>query len=353
MGNRDTTPLFGLTRSQLQPIVDNIAGKPVGAFDVSIEHELGGRYGYWGEKAIPTFTYTTRSGRAGNETLFVKWLQEPGAREPLHYEWLARHDAPIPRLYGTLTVGDRGPMLFLEYVDEIIHNDEFLKGAAQFRQFLALAARFNAIPPSEEYAVWLQDDDFGRGLMSAVPVLDAIWDLAGKGRLGDGLAAFCSGSDDKLTRLQTLARRLIEPVSAMETGLCHTDFYPENTGWRRETGELLLFDLELVARAPRFFDVARWLGAPDDLRPLPLPREELAQHYLNEYARCGGRPASLGQFVEETRILWMAGDITMLGWRLQRALDGRVDGAKDIEEGRRIYCESLHEALRNLLREAH
>ena len=47
------------------------------------------------------------------------------------------------------------------------------------------------------------------------------------------------------------------------------------------------------------------------------------------------------QTVEDARqlsgILQVAGEITMLGWRLQRALDGRVDGAKDTAEGRRIY----------------
>ena len=348
----DATPVFGLPKAQLQPIVDSIAGEPVAAFEVGIEHELEGHYGYAGEKAIPTFTYATRPGRAGRETVFVKWLHEPDAREPVHYEWLVKHQAPIPRLYGVLKVESRGPMLFLEHLHEIINNEKFLEDEERFRQFLALAARFNAIAPSREYAALLPDHGLCRTLTSMVSVLEAIWELAGKGRLGNDLAAFCSGPDDKLSHLQELATRLIEPVSRMETGLCHTDLYPENTGRRPATGELLLLDLELVARAPRFFDAACWLGAPDDIRAWPLPREELAQHYLGEYARCGGCPAPLDEFLEETRTLWMAAEITMLGWKLGRALDGRVDGAKDPEEGRRIYCEDLYESLSGLLREA-
>ena len=31
--------VFGLTKSQLQPILDKIAGEPVASFEISIEHQ--------------------------------------------------------------------------------------------------------------------------------------------------------------------------------------------------------------------------------------------------------------------------------------------------------------------------
>lgn len=137
----------------------------------------------------------------------------------------------------------------------------------------------------------------------------------------------------------------------METGLAHTDFYPENTGWRRETGELLMIDLEFVGFAPLFYDVAGWIGAPDNIQKRCCPRRELAQYYLEQYARWGGCPVPLEQFLEDTRILWMASEFKMLGWRLGRALDGCVDWTDNREEGRRVFRDELQRDLSILLQQ--
>ena len=348
----DITPVFRLTKSQLKPIIDNIVSdKTVESFDVSIKHQVQGYYGYQAEKVIPTFTYTTTTGHTGKVTVFVKWFYREGPAEAHNYAYLTKHQAPIPRMYGTLTNREQREMLFLEYLDPITDSERFLNDFEQFHQFLALAACFNAIQPSREYAAQLPHHDIDRSLTEAVSVLNSIWDYGCKGELGNALKKFCSGREDRLSRLQTLAKRLIEPVTQMETGLAHTDFYPENTGWRRETEELLMLDLEFVGFAPRFYDAAGWIGAPDDIQHRCRPREELAQYYMKQYTRWGGCPVPLEQFLEDTRILWMASELRMLGWRLGRALDGRVDWTEDRDEGRRVLREGLHEDLSILLRQ--
>jgi hypothetical protein len=44
------TPVFGLTRGQLLPVVERVAGEPVARFEVSIGHELvSEHYGGRGE----------------------------------------------------------------------------------------------------------------------------------------------------------------------------------------------------------------------------------------------------------------------------------------------------------------
>ncbi|MBC8234169.1 phosphotransferase [bacterium] len=349
--NEYIIPIFGLTKSQLRPIINNIvSNEPVDSFDVSIEHEVQGYYGYQAEKIIPTFIYTTTAGNTGKVIVFVKWFYREGPAEAHNYIYLAKHNAPIPRMYGTFKSHQR-EMLFLEYLTPVTDSDGFLNDADQFHQFLALVARFNAIQPSQEYASQLPRHDIGRSLKESVPVLNSIWDYACKGELGDALKQFCSSSEDNLNRLQNLAKQLIAPVNQMETGIAHTDFYPENTGWRRETRELLMLDLEFVGFAPWFYDVAGWIGAPDDIQPRCLPRRELAQYYLEQYIRRGGCPVQLEQFLEETHILWMAGELKMLGWRLGRALDGCVDWTDDHEEGRRFFREGLRRDLSILLRQ--
>ena len=131
----------------------------------------------------------------------------------------------------------------------------------------------------------------------------------------------------------------------MSTGLIHSDIYPENTGWRRETGELLILDLEWIGFGPRFYDAASLLGAPDDQQPHFRRRDKLAQYYMEEYVRWGGEAIPLSKFMEENSILWMSRILNMLWFSLARALDGRVDWTDDQEEGRQFFRDGLGKTL--------
>lgn len=351
-GNNDITPVFGLTKAQLRPIIGNIVSEPVVSFDVTIERQVQGFSGYSADKVIPTVTYITQSGRMGRATVFVKRFHRTGPAEAHHYAALQKHDAPIPRMYGVMTDQDGKEMLFLEYLDpvgDVQASEHFADDLDQFRQLLAVTARFNAIEPSGEYAANLPRRDIDRGLGDACVTLEHIWDHACKGDLGDALKQLCSSSRDRLAQLQKFAMGLIEPVSQIEIGLIHGDIYPENTGWRRETGELLILDLEWIGFGPRFYDAARWLGAPDDLQPHCQRRAELAGYYLEQYVLQGGAAVPLERFMKEVSILWIAQILDIMWFRLRHALDGRVDWTEDREEGRRFFRDALYENLCVLL----
>lgn len=348
--NEKVTPVFGLTKSQLQPVVDNIAGETVTSFDIGIEHQVKGHYGYGAEKVIPTFSYTTKSGGKGKVTIFIKHFHAPERTEAHHYVYLNRQQAPIPKMYGALTDSDQREIIFLEYlkpIDDLHPFHQFFSDLDRFQKFLAVAARFNAIKLLGKYATQLPRRDIGQWLMESR--LDSIWKHACKGELGDTIKQICSSSVDKLPRLEMLASKLIEPIKRMDIGLNHNDFYPDSTGWRRDTNELLILDLETVGFAPRFYDVARWLGIPDDIQPRCCPRRELAQYYLKQYKYWGDSYVSIHQFIEEISILCMAQTFNMLWFRLRRALDGKVDWTEDRDEGRRIYREDLYKNLSFLL----
>jgi hypothetical protein len=45
----------------------------------------------------------------------------------------------------------------------------------------------------------------------------------------------------------------------------------------------------------------------------------------------------------------MAGELRMLGWCLDRALDGQVDWTNDREEGQRLCRDGLYKVLNDLL----
>ncbi|MFC1716099.1 phosphotransferase [Candidatus Poribacteria bacterium] len=354
--DNNVTPIFGLTRSQLRPIIEGIVRhEPVVSFDIIIEHQVQGYCGYSAEKVIPTFSYTTQSGDAGRITVFVKRFHRTGAAEAHHYINLQNHQAPTPHMYGVLTDPDEREILFLEYLEpigDIQACEKFMDDQDNFRQCMAATANFNAIQPSGEYAIQLPRKNIVQGLTDVAVTLERIWTHACNGELGDDLKSLCLDSRNRLQQLQTFARDLIEPVLKMDKGLIHSDIYPENTGWRRGKEELLIIDLEWIGFGPRFYDAAGWLGAPDDLQLHVNQRRGLAQYYMEQYVHWGGREAPLDQFMKESSVLWLAQTFIMLWFGLARALDGRVDWTEDREAGRRSSCEGLYKELRVLLQEA-
>ncbi len=157
------------------------------------------------------------------------------------------------------------------------------------------------------------------------------------------MAELCSHQSERLRRLRDYAMSLAEPVVGLAEGLIHDDFYPGNTGWRRGTRELLVFDFEGVAFGPRFYDVARWLGAPDGVHVRSLARDELARYYLGQYVNAGGEEVAMSQFLAEIELLWMARTFYVLGPRLNDLRTNQRSAARSRD------CDELHRELRFML----
>jgi hypothetical protein len=349
----NSTSVFRLTKAQLQPIVDSIANQPVASFHITVQHQVQGFSGYSADKVIPTFTYTTESGHRGKTTVFVKRFRRTGPAEAHHYVHLQEHSAPIPRMYGIMTDPDGRELLFLEHLDpigDVQDSERFFDDIHNFRHCLEATAHFNAIKPDGEYAAQLPRKDVRKGLRDACITLEHLWEHACKGDLGEALEHLCLDSLTKLPQLQGFAIGLIEPIVKMDTGLIHGDVYPENTGWRRDTDELLILDLEWIGFGPRFWDAAMLLGAPEEMQHQHQRRDELAQYYLEQYAHWGGEAPSLKQFAEETSTLWIAQRLSMMWFGLRRALDGDADWTDDREEARQFFRDGLHKELTSILR---
>lgn len=255
--NADTPSVFGLSDDQLRPIVEAAAGESVASFTVSVDHEVPGHYGFNARKLIPTFHYRTSAGDDGQVTLFIKRFDREGPAEAHHYAELSRHDAPIPRMYGSLTDGEGREVLFLEYVGPLSDDDAFvLEDAGRFRKWLALVARFGAVEPSPAWRRKYGQTGAGwaAGLRKARQELTTLFRRARKGDLGPDLQAFCEGHSARLTDVHRLVDLVAQRTADMPMTLTHRDLCPENAGVRVETSEWLVLDIEWIGLAPRFFD---------------------------------------------------------------------------------------------------
>jgi hypothetical protein len=328
--------IFGLRKSQLQPIVDCAAGEPVVSFEMDIRDVDLYNYGIRGEKLIATFTYMTAPGRAGQVNVFVK-QQASGFSESHHYYYLAKHQAPIPKMYGALTNENKQEIIFIEYLDTDSDYNAMLKDPGQydpgeFREFLALIARFNAIQPSQEYRVHLPYKPY-QDVQKYLSSFNQVWTHACRGDFGESVKQLCANFPNQLSQIKEFLEQLVSVVGQMEPGLCHRDFAPCHAGRSTRTGELLLFDLSDVAFVPRFWDVAglcgvaAWcLGAPDDPHPYGIFPKKLAEYYLEEYVHWGGCPVLIDRLLEETKVLYFARTLIFLGmdfdeWRSRNPID--------------------------------
>jgi hypothetical protein len=345
------------------PVVEEAAGEAIRTFDVSVHHEVQGPYGVHGRKLIPTFSYTTTSGRRGATTLFIKQQDvcRPGHMEAHHYRFLAAHGAPVPRLYGAFTDEHHRETLFLEYLDAIPDRDpytEFLKDDYRFPRFLTSIAHLNAIQPSAAYLAELQHDSMTREgqrgwqqrIEHALDLLSRIREAAQKGILGSSLGQLCGDRARELDLLAEMALSLPPQIDAMPQSLCLVDCYPHCTGWRTTTGELLVFDLEYVELRARFWDVAAWLGAPDEVQPRCGTREQLADIYLASRSSVSGTHIDRDLFLEESRVLWYASILMEFGWHCWRSgIAPRAKGRHASDEERAEAGESLYKLIKGFL----
>lgn len=118
---------------------------------------------------------------------------------------------------------------------------------------------------------------------------------------------------------------------------------------------MVIFDLEDTMLAPRFEDVADWLGLPDEMQPRCRPREDLAQYYLRERERHGGNRVALDDFLYEIGLLWKAHVLRGLGWWL--GYGGVLDGGdappgQDPGAWRERHRKKLHTELSSLVCQA-
>jgi Phosphotransferase enzyme family len=360
--SQKTAGIPGFSIAELRPIAEAIARpRKVVRFSVDVDGQDGSsRRGRNCNRTV-TFSLETDLGARESSGCFVKWNSSPfltdgkpiSPSEATHYDRLRKLGAPIPAIYGVLSDSDNREVLFLEQLLPFSGtNDGVLSREDLLVQFLELVARFNAISLPREYRS-LPNSKKGKSEarpQQREPLSDLV-KRASDHDLRKGGNQICVGSTQNLARLEHLEDNARTSALGMKEGLLHNDCYPKNVGWRPNTREPLLFDLEVVSAGPRFSDVARWVGPPDDVQLRCLTRRSLARRYLQEYTRAAGDQVSIEDFLDQTRALWLARLFGELRWHI---MSGILDESGDLgnrQQSAAWHWAEIDRALATLLRQ--
>ena len=314
---------FGLNHAQLLPIGAAVYGFPIRS--CRIEGSVPVNRGGCGDKALVDLVITTLEGQENSLPVFLKKFAWKGKSEAVHYRQLAQCAVPTPHLYGVIAHPDGEEVLVLERLNQIGFNSH---SEAEWRQLLTLLAHLNACAVTRDYLPHLHPFEQGgridcwwiTGFNPFPPRLEAI----------EANLRACDIAESELSQLSFAAQRLCERIAALPTGLVHQDFLSDNLGWRGDRAEMVVFDVHKNALAPRFADVAPYLGWPDwsntatFLHQSPSLREVLIRHYLHEYAHFGGGSVSLETFYEETTLLFWAHKVAILYWMVEQQETERI-----------------------------
>ena len=314
---------FDLDDTQLLPMGAAIYGAPIGS--CRIEGSVPLNRGACGDKALAELVITTVEGHEISIPLFLKKFSWKGRSEAVHYRQLANCAVPTPHLYGAILHPDGEEILLLERLSQTGFNRH---SEAEWRQLLTVLAQFNACAVTPDYLPNLHPFEQGGRI--------DVWWITGFNPFPPPVEEIeanlrtCGITGSELPYLSLAAQRLCERIAALPTGLVHQDFLTDNLGWRGDRAEMVVFDVHKNALAPRFADVAPYLGLPDwsntaaFLNQSPSLREVLIHHYLQEYAHFGGGSVSLETFYEETSLLFWAHKVAILYWMAEQQDTERI-----------------------------
>lgn len=322
-----------LTSEQLKPIVEQMAGSTVTAFDWAIDRPQEGKKGFYGYKLIPTFTWTRTDGSIGNQRCCLKQVKP---LESIHYRYLERFQLPMCHMFGEIPLADGEEIVVLEYLEPIGH--ESLDESGQ-EWFLGVKATLNAVPVDDDYHAALDQIAAARAQekkdgLSQGQFLERLFSLSQEGRLGADLASLCKNRNLADTQsFDRLADSIEDRMASLPLVLTNVEL---DVGIHPDTGERRCFDVHSTCLQPQFQDLRQALGRPDEVDdgwgPGWPDRQHWALTYTNAFNASATEQISVEDVLAGARIHWIhhALDPNWKNWFINRVLSGEEGCALNI-----------------------
>ena len=304
-----------------------------------LHRSILGSKGYNALKCVISAEYRT-ARCVGWVDLLLKWSATHGESDL--YPILMAQRAPVPRLEGIVRLdavpeGASNEVMVLEFLPHIGHEEADLPALA------TSLGRFNAMRP--ELFPKLPDGGPRQYAAQWITLWSAIQRHAQAGELGEAIGELCRREQSHWDRFESFVASALDAADGLSRGVIHRDVSIQNTGWRQDRRELLLFDVPQMAAGPIAQDAIALF--PEEL---PFDRA-IADRYLAGLRERGGpelSPAELRREVDTVRPLNRIG---FYAWSVWKSVTGEVDWTDDVEEGRRIYRRGLLQNLERTLRD--
>ncbi|MCL2772625.1 MAG: hypothetical protein FWD71_04670 [Oscillospiraceae bacterium] len=250
--------------------------------------------------------------REYSKNFFIKKPREKNPNEAIPYLNLQGCDAPIPKLYAYYSEENESDIIITEVVNPLHEvGSDFMLREEIFKPFITATAEFNSVKISAEYKNFLfQRYDIVN--QKIIPYKEKLEQIFIQIHEQEKYARFRQSFSQKtLDALLALHGKMCRRVISMERGLYHWDHSPYNSGWSELQNKLVLFDLEATLWAPRFDNIAVWIGGNDETY---ASKEVLAEFYLSIYNQRLGANISVDNFLYECYPLWLASKFQNTVW---------------------------------------
>jgi hypothetical protein len=311
--------------------------------DVSyhLHRRIAGCQGYNGRKFVISASFRSATGYGHGWVDLLLKCPAKGCREHTLYPALMAQGAPVPRLEGMLRLDHEHPdraqdLMVLEFLPHIGFRPE------DRMAFARTLGRFHAMPAASFPEV--RRSRFDGDIPAWIETWQRIAAMATAGELGELILAWCRETDPPWDRFASYVRGAAAAADESTRGMVHRDLSPQNTGWRADRRELLLFDVPQMAHGCLAHDLIELFPEDQPLDPA------VADAYLEVLRERGGPALGVAELRRELDLIRPLKRIGFLGWSLWICISGRVDWTDDIEEGRRAYRAGMLENLRAIVR---
>lgn len=287
--NNYKNQLFGIEYSELKELLQPNYDSAIEYIKYEVTENKVSMPGICGEYCIPRLEIG-RNSRNEYLTIFARrQLDSKESKQSHHYKYLENNGISVPKLYGSKIDNNNCEILLLEYAQEIKDEIEFFSSENNILDFINLAAQLSSIKPSFNYLGLVGKDMGSKGdtrdwktwMSWSIYILDKIWELASNSSLGNDIKKLCSDYYTK-EKLQKIAFTMINKIGSMEIGIVHSDFRPNNMVFIPGSKKLSLIDFEDIIIDAKYYDIARYLGAPEQVFKLDINRKD---DYINEFIK--------------------------------------------------------------------
>jgi hypothetical protein len=264
-----------------------------------------------------------------SETIFFKRSRDPKKTEAQKYRFISGQGVPTPRLLAAFQKGE-SEVILLEFLPTIGIN---FKSPSEVDSLLRLVAKLNTIRNPPDWSTpspGLPQVEFDQLVQAALAEMASDWSLP----------------EIVVSRWFEAYQDSQQAALIMPLAVNHNEFYFQQVGWaqRRSSRRLVLFDLESMALAPRFTDIA------NILYPLSVytgrDQDGLFKIYLDRYFRLSKvNHLSFSDALRELRFTRIKGLMESLPWLVNQA---RQTSFIITPEGLSRVAECLWDDLRNL-----